>query len=169
MEIGGRLSGSPAKAGASPTPFSKSMPVVFQPQHRVATSSSKYRTNPVGPLGSNLIHFASHNLAFWKMNEELSRWSERAGLRATLFDQPTEWVSEIQTNIERELEHGVFRLRDKLGSVFGTTLGKARSRHVREALRNLEKDGIVAGPVKGRLDRFQVRKPEESSLEGPSI
>lgn len=106
----------------------------------------------------HLIHFASHPLAFWKMNEALSIWAENARSEESLFDQPSVWVGEIESNIESLLQTGAFTVRDRLGSVMGDALGKARGKHVREALRNLETKDIIAGPVKGAVDRFRVQR-----------
>lgn len=112
---------------------------------------------PNGPTAYHLIHFASHPLAFWRMNEELSKWRERTLPDQTLFEQPDIWVQEIAANVKNQLASvPSFRIMDNLGDVLGTTLGKARGLHVREALNTLESDGVVEGPVKGDMGRFLV-------------
>jgi three-Cys-motif partner protein len=139
---------------------------------RVATATKcgylyfEVSDQPGGPPDYHMIHFASHPLAFWKMNETLSIWIEKAGLEVTLFDQPSEWVKEISDNIRGLLEHGSFKVREMLGPVLGSTLGKARAKHVREALKSLENDGIVAGPIKGDIDRFWVQRAHRASAAG---
>lgn len=112
---------------------------------------------PNGPTAYHLIHFASHPLAFWRMNEELSKWREKTLPDRSLFEQPDLWVQEIATNVKARLATvSSFRIMDNLGDVLGTTLGKARGPHVREALNSLESDGIVKGPIKGDMGRFVV-------------
>lgn len=112
---------------------------------------------PNGPTAYHLIHFASHPLAFWRMNEELSKWREKTLPDRTLFEQPDIWVQEIAGNVKERLAAvSSFRIMDNLGHVLGTTLGKARGPHVREALKSLESDGIVNGPIKGDMGRFVV-------------
>jgi three-Cys-motif partner protein len=113
--------------------------------------------SPDGPIAYHLIHFATHPLAFWRMNDELSKWRERAIPADNLFEQPDVWVDEIASNISALVTtRGPFKIMNQLGPVLGTTLGKARGLHVRKALQALEKEELVEGPVKGDIGRFVV-------------
>ena len=128
---------------------------------RVGSFWFEVADRPDGPTAYHLIHFASHPLAFWAMNDQLSKWREKALPGDSLFDQPDMWVDEIASNLTELLPSTPrFNVMSRMGDVLGTTLGKARGLHVRKALQKLEADGIVHGPIKGDMGRFVVRRPD---------
>lgn len=67
-----------------------------------------------------------------------------------------QWVSAIERNIVRLLgEHGPFTLADRVSEVYGDTLGLAGAAHVRQAVRTLHDDGLLAQD--GSDDRYYSR------------
>ena len=83
-------------------------------------------------------------------------------LRGLDFDDNEEaWVSEIAQNIEQLLqESDTLRIQDRLGGVMGRTLGLAREKHIRAALKGLYVLGVVRDAPSGRLQRAVVRRQE---------
>lgn len=96
-----------------------------------------------------LVHVSNHNAAFWWMNEALSLWRERVEVQPDLFDYPDAWVATIADNVRSIINDvGSFVPRSRLSDVLGETLGKARSKHVRTALKGLYNDNeIGTSPV----------------------
>lgn len=67
-----------------------------------------------------------------------------------------QWVTTIERNIVRLLvDTGPFVLAERLTEVYGDTLGQAGSAQVRQAVRNLHADGLLADD--GRDERFALR------------
>lgn len=67
------------------------------------------------------------------------RWDSQAYEKREAAD----WVSAIEGNICQLLDRGRFRLADQTIAVYGKTLGVAWDKHVRQALKNLYKRGLV--------------------------
>lgn len=129
-----------------------------------------------------LIFFTRHPDGMWLFNEAVSGasedwrrvlapppWEPDPGM---LFDVPTEpsfeeeekqragrWVEEIEGNIERVLLGGPFVIGEKLTDVYGSALGEAREKHVREALKHLHQAGRTVSDKKGDLQRKKVVPP----------
>jgi len=123
-----------------------------------------------------LILFTRHRDGFWEMARSMSmarkewrawlveRRAESAGGQAEFRgldfddDEPA-WVDEIATNIETLLDtEASFFIQDKLGDVFGRTLGLARETHIRQALVALFARGVVREVPKGSKQLACVRR-----------
>jgi three-Cys-motif partner protein len=64
----------------------------------------------------------------------------------------TGWQNEIEENLRRLLDkHPRFRILDKYADVYGEALGKARSKHLRAAWKQLYADGVTKTDSKGSL------------------
>lgn len=93
--------------------------------------------------------------------------------RATLFDELPDlefdpetydrdnfdlWVAEIKRNIVGLLaRHRSIRLRDHAVEVYGTSLGSARIRHVRKAVKELHASGLIDNDGKNQFERRTTR------------
>lgn len=63
-----------------------------------------------------------------------------------------EWHDTIEQNLRALLrEHERFVIRQHFGEVFGSTAGLAREKHLREALRRLERAELITSGSKGKL------------------
>lgn len=125
-----------------------------------------------------LILFTRHQDGLWEMSEAMSfarqEWRQwlvdrrehamggQTELRGLDFDDNEEaWVSEIAQNIEQLLqESDTLRIQDRLGGVMGRTLGLAREKHIRAALKGLYVRRVVRDAPSGRLQRAVVRRRE---------
>lgn len=129
-----------------------------------------------------LIFFTRHPDGMWLFNESVSGAQEdwRRVLAppawepdpALLFDVPTapsfedeekaraaQWVEIIEANIERLLLDGPFTIGERLTEVYGDTLGEAREKHVRQALKRLHQAGRTSSDKKGDLQQKRVLPP----------
>lgn len=78
-------------------------------------------------------------------------------------DKSPKWVEVIERNLQQLLAtHGTFRIVDHLADVYGITLGSAWIPHVREAVKRLNKAGVID---KGSTGKFHL---EEISQAKPS-
>lgn len=108
-----------------------------------------------------LILFTRHPDGLWEMANAMSyarkAWREwlvnqresalgQTELRGLDFDDDeAAWVTEIAANLRRILDSTPqFVIQDKLGEVFGRTLGLAREMHLRQALRLLKGAGVIS-------------------------
>jgi len=70
-------------------------------------------------------------------------------------DRRPVWTRGLAENIQYLLaEHGDFRLFERTVQVYGTLLGRAWERHVRQAVKDLHRDGLIAND--GKYD-FELR------------
>jgi three-Cys-motif partner protein len=123
-----------------------------------------------------LILFTRHRDGLWEMAKSMSmarkKWrqwlSERreretggqAEFRGLEFDDDeSAWIAEIAANIDELLKtHPAFVVQEKLGDVFGRTLGLARETHIRKALTILKARLVVREVPKGKLQRARVER-----------
>jgi three-Cys-motif partner protein len=87
------------------------------------------------------------------------------------FDEKAEsarWVQTIEANLTTLLQQGApFRLMDKIGDVYGDTLGLAREMHVKEALGNLHVLGVCPDNGKGKDIHKRTIRPQPAA--GPAV
>jgi three-Cys-motif partner protein len=83
------------------------------------------------------------------------------------FDEKAEsalWVQAIEANVTTLLQQGAaFRLMDRIGAVYGDTLGQAREMHVKAALGNLHARGVSPDDGKGRDIHRRTIRPQPTS------
>jgi three-Cys-motif partner protein len=135
-----------------------------------ATVADSLEAKPV----YELILFTRHMDGFWEMVRSMSMarkvWREwlaerreqatggQAELRGLEFDDDeSAWVDEIASNVEELLgDKPKFIIEEELGVVLGRTLGLARETHIRQALKALKSQGVVAEVPRGSLQRATV-------------
>jgi hypothetical protein len=68
------------------------------------------------------------------------------------------WVGQIERNIQRLIDrYGSFRPIDYTTEMYGKTLGRAREKHVREALNNLYQQGRTSSNPRGVQDLHSMQ------------
>ncbi len=127
---------------------------------------------PGGPPVYALIFLTQHPDGLWLYHEAVSNSSEEYrrivrpvdDTQLSLFkvDQDADWASEIRSNIEVRLgEVGRFKIKDHMQYAYGSTLGQAREKHVRAALKELFKAGAIGMNPRGQsIPEFVVTKAE---------
>ena len=123
-----------------------------------------------------LILFTPHDDGLWKMMEAMStarqRWrqwlvdrreqanSGQAELRGLDWDDNEDaWIEEIAKNLRVILgEKDSFVLHAELGRIMGRTLGLARTKHIRSALKQLRAEKLINADPKGELQRFCISR-----------
>lgn len=123
-----------------------------------------------------LILFTRHQDGLWEMIEAMSmarkEWREwlvaakeqatggQSEIRGLEFaDDESAWVNEIAGNIEQILSvTNGFIVQDKLPELFGRTLGLAREKHIRAALRQLKGRDIILDVPKGSLQKVYIAR-----------
>lgn len=112
-----------------------------------------------------LVQLTQHRDGRWEFHEALSNAMEpyrTTCLEGTLDLDPlaqrdSQWIAEIQSNIEGLLAEGKpFRVQDRMPEVFGTTLGSARSKHVRAAVKALHLAGGTVTTGTGKVQHMQI-------------
>ncbi|WP_436758514.1 three-Cys-motif partner protein TcmP [Streptosporangium sp. V21-05] len=106
-----------------------------------------------------------------------SRRKHETGGQASLFDEDPpvfdskryqeeegpKWVAEIEKNLQRLLDaHGTFRIADHLADVYGTTLGSAWIPHIREAVKRLNRAGMIDKDSKGKFHLEAISRARPS-------
>ena len=110
---------------------------------------------PDGPTIYHLVFLTRHRDGLWQFNEALSGALEEYHdyCHKDQFDlDPIEerekrWIAEIEANVIELLRSGSFVLDRKLDVVCGDSLGYAREKHFRRAIKNLHSNGMTATPV----------------------
>lgn len=123
-----------------------------------------------------LILFTRHPDGLWKMMEAMSlarrewrqwlveRKEEARGGQSELRgldwdDNELAWVHEIEANLTRLLdEYEIVRVGEKLGEVLGRTLGLARERHIRQALKFLKQSCVINVVPTGSLQKAHIAR-----------
>lgn len=123
-----------------------------------------------------LILFTRHPDGLWKMMEAMSlarrewrqwlveRKEEARGGQTELRgldwdDNELAWVHEIEANLTRLLDESeTLRVDEKLGEVLGRTLGLARERHIRQALKFLKQSRVINVVPTGSLQKAQIAR-----------
>lgn len=121
---------------------------------------------PLGPVIYDMLLFTRSLQGLWFFNEAVSLAREEveggAHLRpdgpanqGTLFGATDNWVSVIEDNLRQLLsrEQRIVVI-EQAYEIYGSVLGFARGKHVREAAKSLEKQGLLANPVKGDTDKL---------------
>lgn len=125
-----------------------------------------------------LILFTRHQDGLWEMSEAMSfarqAWRQwlvdrrelaaggQTELRGLDFDDNEDaWISEIAKNIENLLQQAdCVTIQEDLGEVLGRTLGLAREKHIRAALKQLYRGRVVRDAPTGQLQHAVVRRQE---------
>ncbi|GGM72274.1 hypothetical protein GCM10010106_18250 [Thermopolyspora flexuosa] len=131
-----------------------------------------------------LVFFSRHRDGLWAFGEALSlamtEWRRACWKRATTTtdEQPSfgfedelfrdrerklerEWVETITANLAAliERESAPFSVIAKYPEIMGETLGLARGKHIREAIKRLHGEGLTSTEGKGRIDTMVIRPP----------
>jgi hypothetical protein len=118
-----------------------------------------------GPPSYYLIFLSKHPDGLWAFSETLSLAKEeyfdfchRDQLQLeTNTDRWARWSATIARNIEQMLAEGnAFRVRDRANEVYGETLGEARERHIRAAIKQLYKEGKTSTPGTGDIPSMVI-------------
>jgi three-Cys-motif partner protein len=140
---------------------------------RAAFPGWKTLTVPVadywdGPSSYYLVLLTEHDLGLWVFANAVS-YGAKALQDHTFADHPRlfspeveeNWPATIQRNVHAVLaRRGSFQLVEEIGAVYGETLGRAREKHVRKALKDLAAQGQIAGrPTSNQLYKFVVSRP----------
>lgn len=131
-----------------------------------------------------LLHLSQHRDGIWLFYQSLSGalekfrnyCIEKAGQfeLEPLADRERAWTSQIEANVERMLtDIGDFVVEDQMEDVYGTTLGFAREKHIKAAVKALHKRGVTPTTGVGDVQRMLVRTwpaghlPPAPQPEGP--
>jgi three-Cys-motif partner protein len=120
-----------------------------------------------------LVFLSRHPDGLWEFMEALSKAAEewrkfidRAefGAPDTLFDiEPhleENWEAAIAANLGKLInEAREFVVRDRYEAVMGDTLGLAREKHIRAAIKQLHKAGRTSSNGVGKIDTMVIRPP----------
>jgi hypothetical protein len=84
----------------------------------------------------------------------------QVALRGLEFDDDeTAWVVEIAANLRNMLQtNPKIRIGQGLGHVLGRTLGLAREKHIRSALRQLKTEGLIEQVPTGDLKNAYITR-----------
>jgi three-Cys-motif partner protein len=123
-----------------------------------------------GAPSYHLCLFTQHPDGLWLFNDALSNSQEeyrqfcfKQTGQLDVEDRSPEWVKRIAANMEKLLQdRGGFRSGDHIKTVYGDTLGFARSKHIRAAIDDLYKRGKTSTNPKGekRYDTLLVLPPK---------
>jgi hypothetical protein len=125
----------------------------------------------MGSPAYHLLFMTQHPDGLWAFNESVSsameeyrRFCHESEGRMDfelLAEREAKWCSAISDNIKTCLKSGRFRLDRRIADVYGETLGYAREKHVRKALRALHEAGDTPTDCAGekRLSRLIVVPP----------
>lgn len=124
-----------------------------------------------GPARYSLVQLTQHPDGQWLFNEAVSNAVEE--FRRTCFEEAgqldlepmedrwAEWEAEIERNIEGLLAKGKqFTVQGEMGAIYGRTLGFARERHIRKAVKALYKAGKTSTDGKGKIQTMMIRPPK---------
>jgi three-Cys-motif partner protein len=125
------------------------------------------RDRPDGPIAYELLFITTHpREGLWHVAEAVSSATEKyqafvaeqAGQQLLPF--PTsQWVQTIKTGIVKRLQKGEFVLGDAVDDVYGETLGLARGKHVRAAIKELFAEGISGHNGVGKeINKFRITR-----------
>jgi hypothetical protein len=118
--------------------------------------SNTWRGKPI----YDLVLLTQHPQGIWFFNEAVSLargiFREHAepefSLVPQLWEPDDEWVGAIEANLRRLLADGrPVKLISYVRELYGETLGVARSKHLRRALRRLHASGLIFTEPKGDL------------------
>jgi three-Cys-motif partner protein len=122
-----------------------------------------------GPAAYHLLLFTQHEDGVWAFHEALSCAQEeyRDYCHRTqgmldfepLVDREAKWVNHIEHNIAEILKKNTeFQPVYRLQQVFGDAFGEARQKHLRKALKNLHRSGVISTDSKGELGEKVIRR-----------
>ena len=121
-----------------------------------------------GPVVYDLMFFTHYpEEGLWHFNECVSLALEDYYEFCTRYeldldpkaDRDARWVEDIQANIQRILiEEESFRLWDRHRDVYGESLGYAREKHLRKAIKALYRDGQIDHNGQGDLKGAVIRR-----------
>lgn len=124
-----------------------------------------------GPTIYNLILFSGFQGGFWAFNQALSSAMEEYRTHchevAGQMDlEPLEvredrWRSEIAENVQRLIDEDAapFQVSHRMKEVYGSTLGEAREKHVRAAIKQLYAEGKTGTSGVGSVERMIIEPP----------
>jgi hypothetical protein len=121
-----------------------------------------------------LIFLSRHQDGLWEFMEALSKateeWRkfidrEEFGEADALFDMEPHleenWEAAIAANLSKLINEGAapFVVRDRYEAVMGDTLGLAREKHIRAAIKQMHKAGRTPSNGVGKIDAMVIRPP----------
>ena len=141
---------------------------------QVRASGSGWRTLAVpvadrwdGPPAYYLVLFTQNRQGLWYFANAASYGADALhdftfhhDPQPKLFmpEDAENWVGQIKKNLEKLLDqHESFRLIDQMTTVYGDTLGRAREKHIREALKQLYAQGRMAPNPRGVQDLHSLQ------------
>jgi len=119
---------------------------------------------PQGNPIYHLVFLTRHRDGLWQFNEALSGALEeyhdlchqgRLDLDP-LEEREKRWIAEIEANITTLLASGSFILGRKLDVVCGGSLGYAREKHLRRAVKNLHTQGATSTNGVGKMQKMRI-------------
>lgn len=129
-----------------------------------------------------LLFFTRHRDGLWFFNDAVSKaaqeWRESLAPPPwepdpdMLFDIQTKpsfaeqeaarerrWIQQLERNIESLLDRGPFVVGEKIVEVYGETLGEARDKHVKRAIKNLYAAGRTSSNGRGETQNIRLQRP----------
>jgi three-Cys-motif partner protein len=113
-----------------------------------------------------LIFLTQHLDGIWLFNQSVSSALERYRLFCLsesgqldlepLSQREQAWVDDVAGNIRGLLLSGAFAVLDKTSEVYGHTLGFAREKHVRKAIKQLHAEGVTSTTGIGDIPTMRV-------------
>lgn len=127
-----------------------------------------------GPPIYYLIFMTQSKEGVWSLlnavslaNEKLYEYTHQGQLEIeTQAERWNKWIQEIERNAVALLEKGDFMVGDKILELYGLTLGHARERHVRSAIKELHEWGVTPCDGKGKVLSMVV---EQGSSPRPPV
>lgn len=116
-----------------------------------------------------LLLLTQHPDGAWLFNNAVSSASEE--WRTACYDasgamdfeplpvREEQWVAEIKRSMTERLTQGSYVVKLSITGVYGASLGLAREKHVRKAMKQLHADGLISHDGKGDVANAQIKKP----------
>jgi len=153
------------------TELSKSLNVISS---RFGLTGSGWRTLAVpvadrwdGPPAYFLVLFTQNKQGLWYFANAASYGADvlhdftfRNDPQPKLLmpEDAENWVGQIERNVRELIDrYGSFRPIDYVTEVYGNTLGRAREKHIREALNNLYQQGQTSSSPRGVQDLHSMQ------------
>jgi three-Cys-motif partner protein len=116
-----------------------------------------------------LVHLTQHADGIWLFHESVSNALEpyrqhclndsgQMDLEPLEVREP-QWIDCIKANVRSRLEQGEFTVGDAMRDVYGDTLGHAREKHVRAAVKALHAEGATDCNGKGDVRTLRITRP----------
>jgi hypothetical protein len=119
-----------------------------------------------GPIDYYLVLLTQHPDGAWLFNDTVSNALEKYRKHCLeesgqldlepLSDREPLWINAIAANIEILLSAGSFVVKDEVKAVYGDTLGFAREKHVRKAVKQLYGANLTSTNGVGKIPPMRV-------------